>query len=1107
MGIPIKDRGIRWAEAYGDKSAYLKEEFEKQVGPGSYFRWEGHDHTSGADYYAVVTPGYSEKHGYHFFAALRKMPAENGASGKKFKTQAEALSYAFETWKVTRPTTQPHKPYIDKDLEGKPIVIENVHAGLEPRIVKVANDKIVIDVSDPVADMIKEAMALMTGGTAGDKSSNPGPNDYPSMMRYAAAANLTMKPGSALHMSWARQIIDKYNQGPGRIFNPKTGERSDQLYPGVATCVPPSPKLWNQIMAESGVPITQSLLSTDKGQISIRPPLQAAVAQNHKIITFENNMVVKPTIKVGFTKNSAYAAFVQNFLSNPAMQSRLIPGLAPAQIDVKKPMEGKAVRRGNYLYSYTFPVDLFKAFREELQAKNIASAEPMSWNDENAVQVFSHLLANGSLNTPEGIEQAKKTPIAEQISLNRGQLITYDKRGKPIGLKVKRSQRFGQEAAADAERAGDPKSADNEDIKLEFRPGLIEDLLADRIPLPNGEKVGGNMARLHHMLSHNMIPFDRKMFVDASTCAPKNRNIHSWMPVTDEHGRPVKDADGKLKQERRSLIDPYTMHAPNGMVRMPNDKYGEILVPMPKDTFAQPVQTISGTPTIVEESYYYFPITDQHGNVSYHKISAGETKLYDPDSRGKFINGTIYTTYVKPEKSSSQKKDIKQFNRMEQDRNGIFTGYKRTHASMLYTERKRVLDQHIPQLQSLVMADDSELELPENWDAPENANNPAVLALRNKTPIKGYYYVGQRQYAPLGFTGATPTPDKPIIVPYMKHENGMLTEDKTKRPLEITTDDVAYNAKGVTYLTSSEKAMELVKAKLGFTDQEIGRYTKYYVEDLNAIDDKTREVDAKIASGVQLSKEEAVYAAFGKNDHKVPQAALEEFANVTDSPEHYGARDGTIFVIEHVQTGAVEGDSTFVSQKRAQEYMSWLEMPKPDGGGFPQGSLRITTKMGAMMPSIHTRGRQDHDLVANFVPQPDAPQQPQPVPPEAQQPQMQPTPEAQPQGELPFAEEPSFNAPAATPQEQVQEAPAPAQPAATTPEPVPAPAAAVQPQPVPQPKQPGMFDEWEQMFGKRAGALNRLVKLANMLDEQGKKDEADAVDRLIKMTLEKMKNE
>lgn len=127
-GIPIKDRGIHWKELYGDKSAYLKEECEKQIGAGSYFRWEGHDHTSGSDYYVVVAPGFSKKKGYHFFAGLRKIPAKNGASGKKFQTQAEALSYAMEKWRVPRPETKQHKQYTVNDIKNKAIVLENVHA-------------------------------------------------------------------------------------------------------------------------------------------------------------------------------------------------------------------------------------------------------------------------------------------------------------------------------------------------------------------------------------------------------------------------------------------------------------------------------------------------------------------------------------------------------------------------------------------------------------------------------------------------------------------------------------------------------------------------------------------------------------------------------------------------------------------------------------------------------------------------------------------------------------------------------------------------------------------------------------------------------------------
>ena len=127
MATPIRERGINWVEAYGDKSTYLKNQMHKQIGPGSYFRWEGHDSTTGNDYYVVVSPGFSKKKGYFFFAGLRKMPADHGASGKKFVTQAEALAHAFDTWGVPRPQEKPAKQYTRIDLVNKPIILEIQH--------------------------------------------------------------------------------------------------------------------------------------------------------------------------------------------------------------------------------------------------------------------------------------------------------------------------------------------------------------------------------------------------------------------------------------------------------------------------------------------------------------------------------------------------------------------------------------------------------------------------------------------------------------------------------------------------------------------------------------------------------------------------------------------------------------------------------------------------------------------------------------------------------------------------------------------------------------------------------------------------------------------
>ena len=139
MAKPIRERGIRWVETYGDKSTHLKREMHDQIGPGSYFRWEGHDSTTGNDYYVVVSPGFSKKKGYFFFAGLRKMPADHGASGKKFSTQAEALTHAFETWGVPRPQEKPAKPYTTNDIINKPIIMEIQHkAESEPNRIIVA---------------------------------------------------------------------------------------------------------------------------------------------------------------------------------------------------------------------------------------------------------------------------------------------------------------------------------------------------------------------------------------------------------------------------------------------------------------------------------------------------------------------------------------------------------------------------------------------------------------------------------------------------------------------------------------------------------------------------------------------------------------------------------------------------------------------------------------------------------------------------------------------------------------------------------------------------------------------------------------------------------
>lgn len=103
----IKDRGIKWDETYKEKSKNTKKHFDKIL-PGSYFRWEGYDHTTGHPYYVVVGPAISERYGKTFFAGVKKMPKDPrkkaySPSGKYFPALRAALSHASEMWGIKFP--------------------------------------------------------------------------------------------------------------------------------------------------------------------------------------------------------------------------------------------------------------------------------------------------------------------------------------------------------------------------------------------------------------------------------------------------------------------------------------------------------------------------------------------------------------------------------------------------------------------------------------------------------------------------------------------------------------------------------------------------------------------------------------------------------------------------------------------------------------------------------------------------------------------------------------------------------------------------------------------------------------------------------------------
>jgi hypothetical protein len=119
----IKDRGIIWKEHYKERSKKLKQRFDKDLGPMSYIRWEGHDYTTDSDYFVVVGPALTGDLEKRFFAGIKKLPDDPEAkvyapSGEYFSTIAGAFSHA--STKCGVPYPQNHPQY---DLNS----LKNVH--------------------------------------------------------------------------------------------------------------------------------------------------------------------------------------------------------------------------------------------------------------------------------------------------------------------------------------------------------------------------------------------------------------------------------------------------------------------------------------------------------------------------------------------------------------------------------------------------------------------------------------------------------------------------------------------------------------------------------------------------------------------------------------------------------------------------------------------------------------------------------------------------------------------------------------------------------------------------------------------------------------------
>jgi hypothetical protein len=1173
MGTPIKDRGIRWKETYADKSAYLKREFEEQVGPGSYFRWEGHDHVSGSDYYVVVSPGFSKKHGYHFFAGLRKIPAEAGASGKKFKTQAEALSYAIDKWRVPPPETKPHKAYVDRDLHGKPIVLENVHASSSPIIVRTSSQKgstmIIIDTTSS-APAEKRAMSLPVSGRFGDVFRSTGPRSLPSRYQYAAKAMATMGRGAALYMLWELGLADKMNQGEGTFMDETVSEHSSQMVPMLATVEAPHSDRFNEHV-QRGLSERSKLYKIDKrkGTVEFREPAypESNKEQGYNIITFGDVHVLRPSVKIGWKKRAQFDNVMRALTTDPepvvdsagqhlsdnegkplfgvpmtsggrpvlddagnpqyirGADGQLITKLSSrffkdgevasgiSRVSVSSPAQG---RRENHFAQASVPIDLFRDFERAMSG--VASIEKMPFAAENAIELFDHFERSGKLSTPEEFQAVMGTPVFEEITQRGGQMVVYDERMWPLGIKISRDQHIEQE--------GFSEGGTKEEVQYDFADGVVERLLAS-------PEVGGDLGRLRAALSKNQIQLTHDMFVDSRTCSPLLHPIRSVMPRVDDNYIPETDEQGRIRMERRDLIPEYSIHADKLKARVFDPATGmQKITAIPEGTVPQ--QTFSGAQALSKDTKMYIPVQRRNPDTgemeeSFHPVEVGEWKHSDTRSRGKFIPGNIYTLMIKPANASSKKSDLKRIHKLGQEREGFFMGYKETYAWKRF-KKGMPSERHRSIVTDVVLKNGQVLRYPPD----ANPEDPAVRALAAPADIEGYYYVTQRQHPGKPLTTAKPTAEKPIeIEQYERLPDGSVaikTDPNTGQPvapLRLTIEDAFGTAvegkKSPTYMRTMNACVKYLKARFGFNDYQIGRWTNAHADDLKIIDDKYIETDEKIKLVREgripesaLDEHERMLAGFREGSDFVPAEFLRHISQTdVSNPEDFAPKTGTIFGVREVG-GEWVSEEMFGTRWQAEEFRQNIIL-SPDYANkdievavmaedapLVVSAQRRAAAGGPAEPLTHnTEISEAVTTLRELAPGEEVADAPEAAFEEDEDhPEGQHAPEAPPiAAEAPAEQSPIATVPSAEPGAPVADA----QPAEQFPwaggwgSPIPQipdePQTIVQAPVTPQKKKPGPPAETE------AAMIQRLVKLANRLDEQGRAKEADAVDKLIKVTL------
>jgi hypothetical protein len=1094
MGKPIKDRGIRWVEQYGDKSAWLKEQFYTEIGPGSYFRWEGHDSTTGTDYYVVVSPGHSEKKGYHFFAGLRKMPADHGASGKKFHTQAEAMSYAYEKWRVPTPSEKPAKAYTTKDIVGSPTVLhpeEDKKASMSPKTT-------IISANARTVPMERQAMALQHTGKYGYWKQKLGPYVLLSFYDWAARAGLAMGYGAALYTRKEFVGVDRYNMTDRKKgLNTLTGQDNADLpiSPKMATCESPSDEEIQEVL-NNGVTHLNKLFSTkEDGSVIIRSPAFQTQREDYRHVTFNSISNIETSLSVGWQAHEELLRRLEG------VRSRITWHLD------KRPTGAT----GNFKYSLVIPIDLYNEIATPLH--DIATLSISDFAQRNAVTVYE-AAKNGKCRRKPGKNQPEVpvttadlqagAPLFEQVRLHGANVMTYDKRGIPLGIKTSRGH------------MSVPKPVHGTGLEEELKAGerpeatyyvLKSQVLNGWLARPD---VRGDPKALRELLATNKIPLTGDMFVDSRTAAPKMAKIHMQIPDVDDFLRPSSVQFGTKVE---NIVPPYDLEprqtpgeggASSRAVRVYDRATGRDKLVLAPETAQR--QEFEGARMLDEDASNY--VRGEDG--SWHPINAGEWRYFDPDSTGKFIPGDFYRVILAPHMASIKGSDKKRIHKKGEEREGFYLGYSTFFAKRGYKKGE---------------------------PAPNDPNVEEVVRDESGRVV-GYYSITTRQHPESPFTSATVTESKPLQIPrYQVTENGLMAvRDQNGEPAYMTiTHEQAFidPVSNKLLFKNSQVAMDYLKNVLGLNDDDVGPWTPTTSEDLRMIDELTRESLAKAQqvkegtlSPEQLTEQDRIFHETLESRRRmnprptsntgvilssIPESFLNKIRNIGQNPEEdFSAREGRLWGVRRAGTQDDWLVSEFFATQGRAEAMKAAVVANGDKFGVTsevEVEVAPSFESAPLMPSAREADTQNvtHNTevmtglgeFARGIEEQPGPIGPDETPQETAEEKMEPEPVHAPVAEPQVA--PTIEEPQAIP------GAAPVEPAPPTSAPVP------RPPPKPQaPARPSYRYVAEEDEGEAEdvpvsiannNAIGRLVALANKLDEMGRAKEADAVDRIIQASI------